>query len=130
MEYENRPLLKFKMHPRKSAEKKYQIILLINYSVDLITSNVTTADCRDDKDIKKQFRRQNAVGNMLVRKFSFAPIESKIQLFSHFVTLFMDVLFGAIHTRTLLENLRSVIVTHSSVLLTSPDTPARVWHLR
>ena len=40
-----------------------------------------TADCRDDKDIKKQFSRQNAVGNMLVRKFSFAPIEAKIQLF-------------------------------------------------
>ena len=39
-----------------------------------------TADCRDDKDIKKQFRRQNAVGNMLVRKFSSAPIEAKIQL--------------------------------------------------
>ena len=39
-----------------------------------------TADCRDDKDIKEQFRWQNAVGNMLVRKFSFAPIEVKIQL--------------------------------------------------
>ena len=35
-----------------------------------------TADCKD-KDIKKQFRRQNAVGNMLVWKFSFAPIEEK-----------------------------------------------------
>ena len=32
--------------------------------------HVMTADCRDDKDIKKQFRRQNAVGNMLVKKFS------------------------------------------------------------
>ena len=32
--------------------------------------HVMTADCRDDKDIKKQFRRQNAVGNMLVRMFS------------------------------------------------------------
>ena len=31
--------------------------------------------------LKKQFSRQNAVGNMLVRKFSFAPIEVKIQLF-------------------------------------------------
>ena len=39
-----------------------------------------TADCRDDKDIKKQFMRQNAVGNMLVRKFPFAPIEANIQL--------------------------------------------------
>ena len=40
--------------------------------------HIMTADCRDDKDIIKQFRMQNAVGNMLVRKFSFAPIEAKI----------------------------------------------------
>ena len=46
--------------------------------------HVMTADCRDDKDIKKQFQRQNAVGNMLVRKFSFAPIEAKIQLFKSY----------------------------------------------
>ena len=43
-----------------------------------------TADCRYDKDIKKQFMRQNAVGNMLVRKFLFAPIEGKIQLFKSY----------------------------------------------
>ena len=99
--------------------------------------HLMTAHCRDDKDIKKQFRRQNEVGNMLVRKFSFAPIEAKIQLFKSYCypiysigTQFMDVIFGAIHCRTLLENLLSVILTHSSVLLTSPDTPARVWHLR
>ena len=46
--------------------------------------HVMTADCRDDKDINEQFRRQNAVGNMLVRKFSFAPIEAKIQLFKSY----------------------------------------------
>ena len=46
--------------------------------------HIMTADCRDDKDIKKQFRRQNAVGNMLVRKFSFAPIEGKSQLFKSY----------------------------------------------
>ena len=46
--------------------------------------NILTADCRDDKDIKKEFRRQNAVGNMLVRKFSFAVIEAKIQLFKSY----------------------------------------------
>ena len=40
-----------------------------------------TADCRDNKNIKKQFRRKNTVGNMLVRKLSFAPIEEKIKLF-------------------------------------------------
>ena len=28
----------------------------------------STADCRDDKDIDKQFRRKNAFGNMLVRQ--------------------------------------------------------------
>ena len=46
--------------------------------------HVMTADCRDDTDIKKQFMRQNAVENMLVRKFSFAPIEAKIQLFKSY----------------------------------------------
>ena len=59
-------------------------------------------------------------------KFSFEPIEEKSNCSSHIVPPFMDVLFGVIHTRTLLENLLSVIVTHSSVLLTSPDIPARV----
>ena len=38
--------------------------------------HVMTADSRDDVDIHKQFRRQNAVGNMLVRKFQFAPMEA------------------------------------------------------
>ena len=41
---------------------------------------VMSADCRDDKDIEKQLRRKNAVGNMLVRKYSFAPMETNIQL--------------------------------------------------
>ena len=42
--------------------------------------HVVAADYQDDKDIKKQFRRQNGIGNMLVRKFSLAPMEAKIQL--------------------------------------------------
>ena len=42
------------------------------------------ADCRDDKDIRKQFRRQNALGNMMVRKFSFAPLAENIQLFKSY----------------------------------------------
>ena len=54
----------------------------------------------------------------------------KSNCFSHTVTLFMDVLFGVIHSRTILENLLSVLVTHSSVLLMFPDTPARVKDLR
>ena len=42
----------------------------------------------------------------------------------------MDVLFGIILTRIILENLLSVIVTHSNDLLMSPDTPAQIWHLQ
>ena len=53
-------------------------------------------------------------------------LRQKSNCSSHIVIPFMDVLFGVIHSRTLLENLLSVIVTHSSVLLPSPDTPARV----
>ena len=59
--------------------------------------HVMTADCRHDKDISKQFRRENAVGNMLVRKFSFVPMRQKSNCSSHIVTPFMDVLFGVIH---------------------------------
>ena len=49
---------------------------------------------------------------------------------SHIVTKFMDVLFSVIVTRTLLENLQSVIVTHSNDLLMSRDAPARVRQLQ
>ena len=44
---------------------------------------VMAADCREDEDIQKN-RKQNVVGNMLVRKFLFAPTEEKIQLFKWF----------------------------------------------
>ena len=92
---------------------------------------IMTTDCRDDKDIKKQFRRQNAVGNMPVRKLSFAPIEAKIQLSkSYCYPIYGCALWRHSFQNSKLENLLSVIVTHSSVLLTSPDTPARVRHLR
>jgi len=46
--------------------------------------HIITSDGRDDRDISKQFRRQNAVGNMLVRKFGFAPKEAKIRLFKSY----------------------------------------------
>ena len=57
-------------------------------------------ECQDDMDIKKQLRRQNAVGNMLVRKLSFAPTEAKILLFESYCYPF----YGCD-----LENLLSVI---------------------
>ena len=46
-------------------------------------------------------------------------LRQKSNCSSHIVTPFIDVLFGVIHTRTLLENWLSVIVTHSSFLLAS-----------
>ena len=63
--------------------------------------HVMTVDCRDQKDIKKQFKRQNTVGNVPVRKFSFAPVEGKIIFFKSYCYPIMDVLFGVIHTRAL-----------------------------
>ena len=87
-----------------------------------------TADCRDDQDIKKQFRRQNAVGNVLVRKYSFAPIEAKIQLLKSYCYSIYGCALWRHSYQNLLKKLLSAIGTHSSVLLTSPDTPARVWH--
>ena len=89
------------------------------------------ADCRDDKDIGKQFRRQNAVGNMLVRKSSFAPIYGDKNSIVQVILLhnLWMTLFDVIQIQTLLKNLLSVLVTHSNDLLMSPDTPARVWQV-
>ena len=42
--------------------------------------HVKTADCQDDKDIRKQFRRQNPVDNTQIKKFSFSPVFAKVQL--------------------------------------------------
>ena len=69
-----------------------------------------TADCRDDKDIKKQLRRQNAVGNMLVRKFWFYPIEAKIKLFKSYCY----PIYGCALWRHSFENsIRKLIVSYS-----------------
>ena len=44
---------------------------------------------------------------------------------------FYVLVWNKIHLfRTLLENLLSVIVTHSNDLLMFPDTPAQVWYLQ
>ena len=41
-------------------------------------------------------------------------LRQKSNCSSHIITQFMDVLFGVIHARTLLENLPSVIMIHSN----------------
>ena len=52
-------------------------------------------------------------------------LRQKSNCSSRIVTPFIDMHFGIIHSRNL-ENLTSVIVTHSSVSLSSTDTPARL----
>ena len=72
--------------------------------------HVMTADCRDDKDIKKQFMRQNAVGNIQVRKISFAPIEAKIRLFKSYCY----PIYGCAHWRHSYQNsIRKLTVSFS-----------------
>ena len=76
----NKPTL---VRPKQSQGRFSTRVRLGNEELSFVEEfrclgHIMTADYRDDKDIKKQFRRQNLVGNMLVRKFSFAPIEAKI----------------------------------------------------
>ena len=78
--------------PKHSQDRRYARARLRNEELSYVDEfrylgNIITADCWDDKDVEKQFRRQNAVGNMLVRKFSFAPMETKIQLFKSYCYL-------------------------------------------
>ena len=75
--------------PRKQSQGRYSTrVRLGNEELSFVEEfcyqgNVMTADRRVDKDIKKN-QEQNAVGNMLVRKFSFTPIEAKILLFKSY----------------------------------------------
>ena len=72
-----------------------------------------TADCRDDKDIKKQFRRQNADGNLLVRKFSFTPIEAKINLFKSYC---YPIYGCALWRHSFQSSIRKLTVSYSDTL--------------
>ena len=84
--------------------------------------HVMTADCRDDTDIGKQFRRKNVVGNILVRKFSFSPTEAKIQLFkSYFYPI-----YGCALWRHYYQNLirKLTVSLHSNDLLNNCTPPA------
>ena len=60
--------------------------------------------------LKKQFKRQNAVGYILARKFSFAPIEAKIQLFKSYCY----PIYGCAHWRHAYQNsIRKLTVSFS-----------------
>ena len=64
------------VRPKESQGRNSTRVTLGNEELSFVEEfrylgHVMTADFRDYKDITKQFRRQNAVGNMLVRKFPF-----------------------------------------------------------
>ena len=69
--------------------------------------------------------------NHIVTQFMEKEKEKKIFIQRKYIWFYnvYPVLFGVIHSNTLLENLLSVIVTHSNELLMSPATPAWVWNL-
>ena len=88
-----------------------------------------TADSRDDKNIKKQFRRQISVGNMLVRKLSFAPIVAKIQLFKSCCYPIYGCALWRHSYQNYIRKLTASYRDTSKRLINVPETPARVWHL-
>ena len=116
------------VRPKQSQGRFSTRVMLGNEELSFVEKfcslgHIMTADCRDDKDIKKQFRRQNAVGNMLVRKCSFAPIEVKIQLFQVILLphLWMCSLASFIDARY------SDTFKH---LMNVPRYTSSSWHLR
>ena len=79
--------------------------------------------------LKKQFRRRNAIENMLVKKFSFAPMETKILLYKSYCY----PIYGCAFWRHSDQNpIRKLTVSYSDSFkrrINVPiDTPARVWH--
>ena len=64
----------------------------------------------------KLFVSTGVVTHMLLPTSIESAYTDKSKFHIHIVTPFTDLLFGVIHSRTLLENLLSVMVTHSSVL--------------
>ena len=70
-----------------------------------------TADCRDDKDIKNNSGGKMQLAICWSGSSHLHLRRQKFNCSSRIVTKFKDVLFGVILSRTLLENLLSVIVT-------------------
>ena len=62
------------------------------------------------------------------QKFSFAPIEAKIQLFKSY---YYPIYGCALWRHSYQNSIRKLTVSFSDTFKRpSPDTPARVWHLR
>ena len=75
--------------------------------------HIVTSDFCDDKDVGKLFRRQNAVGNMLIHKFSFAAPEIEIHLFkTHCYPIYGNALWSNFRQ----YSIKKLIVSYSTTL--------------
>ena len=101
--------------PKQSHSQFSTRVMLGNEELSFVgefcyLGHILTADCREDKDIKEQFRRQNERGNMLVRKFSFASIERKVQLFKSYC---YPIYGCALWCRSFQNSIRKLTVSYS-----------------
>ena len=70
----------------KQSQGRYSRVRLGNKELSVVEEfrylgHVMTADCQDDKDIKKTVQEAKCSWQYLVRKFLFAPAKAKIPLF-------------------------------------------------
>ena len=92
--------------------------------------HVMTADCLMIRILKNNSGGKMHLAICWLGNSHLHLLRQKSNCSSHIVTKFIDVLSGVIHTRTPLENLLSVIVTHSNDLLMSPDTPLTAFAMQ
>ena len=92
--------------------------------------HVMTADCRGDKDIKRTIQEAKRSWQYAGHEVLICTYWGKNPIVQVILLLHLWMCSFSLFIPELLENLLSVIVSHSNDLLTSPDTPASVWHLR
>ena len=95
----------------KSAELNGQQLKFVDNFIYL--GHIVTEDRSDDKDIYKRFSKLNAVGNCIIRKFSFCTREVKLELFrSYCYSIYCNSLWSKYRVATL-HKLR---VCHNDIL--------------
>ena len=121
--------------PKQSESRYWTRVRLGNEELSFVEEfrylgYIMTAECRDSKDIKKEFRRQNAVDNILVTMISFTFHEK-----SNCSKSYCCPIYGcALRRHSYQNSIRKITVSYSGTfkrfINVPPDTPARVWYLR
>ena len=116
--YNTTKTVRMLVRPKQSQGRFSTRVRLGNEELSIVEEfrylgHIMTADSRDDRNIKKQFRRQNAVGNMQVRKISFAPIEAKIQLFKSY---YYPIYGCALWRHSFQNSIRKLTVSYSNTV--------------